>query len=116
LTNKFARRFVIGLGVIIAVVKRYLQDATSDVHLPSLTERLIRETTMRKTILTFFGATLIAATTAQMAAASEHHARQTFRMPVPASQQFQNANNSTVWSGQAGGYSSAGPGGYNTGR
>jgi hypothetical protein len=26
LTNKFARRFVIGLCVIIVIVKRYLQD------------------------------------------------------------------------------------------
>jgi cysteine synthase len=71
---------------------------------------------MRKTILTVLGATLIAATTVQMAAASEHHARKTFRAPVPASQQFHNANNSAIWSAQPGGYSSAGPGGYNTGR
>jgi hypothetical protein len=74
------------------------------------------ETTMRKTILTVLGATLITATTVQMAAASEHHARKTFRAPVPASQQFHNANNSASWSAQPRGYSSAGPGGYNTGR
>jgi hypothetical protein len=71
---------------------------------------------MRKTILTILGATLMAATTVQLAAASEHDARRTFHASAPASQQFRNTNNSAIWSAQPGGYSSAGPGGYNTGR
>ena len=66
---------------------------------------------MPKTILTVLGAVLLTASTVQMAAASEHHARKT-----PTSQQFHNANNSAIWSAQPGGYNSAGPGGYNTGR
>ncbi len=46
---------------------------------------------MRKTILTILGASLIAASTVQMAAAAEHHnARKTVR--APASEQFRNSN------------------------
>ncbi len=58
---------------------------------------------MRKTILTVLGATLVAATTIQMAAASEHRARKAFR--APASQQFRNAEDSVAWSAQPGWYS-----------
>lgn len=58
---------------------------------------------MRKTILTVLGATLVAATTIQMAAASEHRARKAFR--APESQQFRNAEDSVAWSAQPGWYS-----------
>ncbi len=44
---------------------------------------------MQKTFLTVLGATLIAATTVQMAAASEHHAR---KVRAPASEQFRGSN------------------------
>ena len=44
---------------------------------------------MQKTFLTVLGATLIAATTVQMAAASEHHAR---KARATASEQFRNSN------------------------
>jgi hypothetical protein len=66
---------------------------------------------MRKTILTVLGATLVAATTIQMAAASEHRARKAFSAPAsqqfraPASQQFRNAEDSVAWSAQPGWYS-----------
>jgi hypothetical protein len=46
------------------------------------------ETTMRKTILTILGASLIIASTAQIAAAAEHH--RAHRAPV--SEQFRNSN------------------------
>jgi hypothetical protein len=50
-----------------------------------------KEITMRKTILTLLGASLIAASTMQMAAAAEpHHARKIVR--APASEQFRNSN------------------------
>jgi hypothetical protein len=55
-----------------------------------------RETTMRKIILTVVGASLIAASTIQMAAAAGHHTNKADR--APASQQFRNANNSADWS------------------
>jgi hypothetical protein len=44
---------------------------------------------MQKTFLTVLGTTLIAATTVQMAAASEHHAR---KVRAPASEQFRRSN------------------------
>jgi hypothetical protein len=44
---------------------------------------------MQKTFLTVLGATLIAATTVQMAAASEHHAR---KARAPAIEQFRRSN------------------------
>ena len=46
---------------------------------------------MRKTILTILGAGLIATSIVQRAAASEHHARKTFRAPASTGQQFRNA-------------------------
>jgi len=55
-----------------------------------------RETTMRKIILTVVGASLIAASTIQMAAAAGHHTHKADRAPT--SQQFRNANNSADWS------------------
>lgn len=71
---------------------------------------------MRKIIPTVLGVMLVAASTVQMAAASEHHARKTSRTAAPASQKFQNANNSATWSAQSDGYAAPGPGGYNSGR
>ncbi len=52
---------------------------------------------MRKTVLTIVGALLIAGSTVQMAAAAERHTRKAHRAPVPASQQFRNANDSLAW-------------------
>jgi predicted phage tail protein len=51
---------------------------------------------MRKIILTALGASLIAASTMQMAIAAEHHdGRKADR--VSTSQQFRNANDSLAW-------------------
>jgi hypothetical protein len=62
---------------------------------------------MRKTLLTVLTAALIAASTSQIASATErHHAHKAGR--VVASEPFRNANNSVaapVQSGWAGGYS-----------
>jgi hypothetical protein len=59
---------------------------------------------MRKTILTILGAALMAASTATMAAASEHHhARLANR--APASEQFRNASNSLQRTAQPDWYS-----------
>jgi hypothetical protein len=52
---------------------------------------------MRKTVLTIFGASLIAASTVQMVAAAERHTHKVERVPVPASERFRNANDSLVW-------------------
>ncbi len=53
---------------------------------------------MKKTILTVLEATLMVASTAQIAAAAEHHrARKTVRAPV--SDQFRNANNAVAQPG-----------------
>jgi hypothetical protein len=51
-------------------------------------QRKKMETTMRKTILTILGASLMVASTVQIAAAAEHH--RTHRAPV--SEQFRNSN------------------------
>lgn len=51
---------------------------------------------MRKIILAALGASLIAASTVQMAAAAEHHqGRRAGRAPT--CQKFRNANESTAW-------------------
>jgi hypothetical protein len=55
-----------------------------------------KETTMRKIILTLVGATLIAASFIQGAAAAGQHAQKPDR--ATSGQQFRNANNSTDWS------------------
>ncbi len=52
---------------------------------------------MRKTVLTILGALLIVGSIVQMTAAAEHHTRKPDRAPVPASQQFRNANDSLAW-------------------
>jgi hypothetical protein len=52
---------------------------------------------MRKTILTLLAASLLAASSVQLASASErHHARKA----TPASQHFRNANNAVAWPAQ----------------
>jgi hypothetical protein len=52
---------------------------------------------MRKTILTLLAASLLAPSSAQVAAAAErHHARKA----APASEQFRNANNAVAWPAQ----------------
>jgi hypothetical protein len=63
---------------------------------------------MRKTILAILGVGLIGASTAQIAAASEHHPRKTLRAPARTGQQFRNARDSATWSSQPGGYYSGG--------
>jgi CHASE3 domain sensor protein len=49
---------------------------------------------MRKTVLTILGALLIAGSAVQMATASEHHVRKSYRASIATSQQFRNAYNS----------------------
>jgi hypothetical protein len=51
---------------------------------------------MKKTILSVLAATLMVASTAQIASAAErHHARNAVRAPM--SDQFRNANNAIAW-------------------
>jgi hypothetical protein len=50
---------------------------------------------MKKIILTAVGAALIAMSSVQIAAATEHHQARKVRAPV--SEQFRNANNSVAW-------------------
>jgi hypothetical protein len=57
---------------------------------------------MRKIIQTVLVTSLLAASTAQIAAASEHHRA---RKVTPAGQQFRNANNAVAWPAQPGWYS-----------
>ena len=57
----------------------------------------LTEIKMRKTVLTMLGASLIAASTVQMAAAAGHHTHRAVRAPMPASERFRNANDSLVW-------------------
>src|SRR5258708_20050290 len=53
---------------------------------------------MRKTILTIFGAALLAASTVQIAAAAEHHkARKADRAPAPVSEPIRNSNAFYGW-------------------
>ena len=96
MTNKFARRFVIGGDVKTRMTDRYLhgkalrQRGTCCLA----TRRLINgDLQMRKTILTVLGSALLVASTVQFAAAAEHHkARKVYRAPAPASEQFRNSN------------------------
>jgi hypothetical protein len=71
---------------------------------------------MRRTILTVFGAALLAASTVQIAAAAEHQrGRKADRTPAAASEQVRNANAAAwsyqpaqpSWSGYSGGAVSA---------
>jgi uncharacterized membrane protein len=66
------------------------------VHTLSKSPPKKKETTMRKVILTALGASLIAASTVQMAAAAEHyHGRKANRALT--SQKFRNANDCKAW-------------------
>ncbi len=48
---------------------------------------------MRKTILTILGAALLATSTAQIAAAAQHHrSHKMYRAPAPVSEDFRNSN------------------------
>jgi hypothetical protein len=57
----------------------------------------LTEIEMRKTVLTILAASLIAASTIQIAAAAAHHTHKVERAHVPASEQFRNANDSLAW-------------------
>jgi hypothetical protein len=57
---------------------------------------------MRKTILTIAGATLLAASTVQIAAAAEHQkSRKIYRERAPVSETFRNSNAYYGWSAPA---------------
>jgi hypothetical protein len=62
---------------------------------------------MRKTVLTIFGALLIAGSAVQIATAAEHNVRN-YRVPAATGEQFRNANNSVE--GRAGTWCSTEPG------
>jgi hypothetical protein len=52
---------------------------------------------MQNTVLTILGASLIVASTVQLAAAAERHTHKMDRARATASQQFRNANGSLAW-------------------
>src|ERR1700690_1340438 len=82
-----ARRIVIKSGVRIIVAGRYSHRRRAR-YQPWKCRRLGRKQ-MRTTILKFIGAALIAASTVQMAAATEHHEQRDRAPPV---EQFRNSN------------------------
>jgi len=96
LTNKLARRFVIGGSVIIRDRHRYLQsEGVEKTGRPrSRNQRLnIGDKKMRKTILTVLASASLAAATVQIAAAAEHHrGHKADRAPIAASEQIRNSN------------------------
>jgi hypothetical protein len=55
---------------------------------------------MRKTILTLLGSALLAASVAQVAAATEHKGRKADRAPATASESFRNSN-AYAWPSQS---------------
>jgi hypothetical protein len=96
LNKKFARRFVMGDGMIIRASHRYLRNtgAGRETHLLRDKALLFWEMKMRKTILTVFGAALIAVSAMQAAAAAQHHRthKVVARAPVSTTEQFRNSN------------------------
>jgi hypothetical protein len=100
LTNKFARRFVMGENVIIRFAHRYLQDKarTCETLIACIRALEQRESKMRKTFLTILGATLVVASTVQIATAEPNKARKADRAPASLSTQVRNAN--AAWSYQ----------------
>jgi hypothetical protein len=77
--------------IIKSPTRHYLRVIAMVKHTASRSDR-IRETKMKKTILTVFAATLMVASTAQFASAAErHHVRKAVQAPVSA--QVRNANN-----------------------
>jgi hypothetical protein len=86
LIKKVARRNVIYRGMTKSAADHYVACKGADDHL------IPGETTMQKKFLTLLSASLIAASTVQMASAAErHHARKVDH--AAASEQFRNANN-----------------------
>jgi hypothetical protein len=61
---------------------------------PCLINKPLKETSMRKTVLTILAASLIVGSTVQLAGAAERFTHKSDRARVHASQQFRNANNS----------------------
>jgi hypothetical protein len=53
---------------------------------------ILKESTMRKTVLSILAASLIVGSTAQIATAAERHTHKLDRVRMSASQQFRNAN------------------------
>jgi hypothetical protein len=107
LTKKFARRFVIGVGVIIRSRHRYLQgEGAEKTRRPqSRHQRQNKgDKIMRKTILTILASALLAATSVQIAAAAEHHRGHKADRAAVASEQIRNSN-AYAWPSPA-----AGPG------
>jgi hypothetical protein len=96
LINKLARRFVMGGSVIIRLAQPYLP------HEPMRQQRARlrrnqapyqRRFEMQKTILTMLAAAVLATSTAQIAAAAEHHkARKIYRAQAPVSEPVRNSN------------------------
>jgi hypothetical protein len=86
LIKKVARRNVIYRGMTKSAVDHYVAGKVAGDHL------IHGETTMQRKFLTLLSASLIAASSVQMASAAErHHARKVDR--AAASEQFRNANN-----------------------
>jgi hypothetical protein len=88
LTKEFARRFVMPASVIIVFFHRYLPNKARDARRHASPSGRSREKKMQKTILTIAGAALIAASTVQFAAASEHRTHHRSQ----ASTQFRQSN------------------------
>jgi hypothetical protein len=60
-------------------------------------EKKLTETTMQNTVITILGASLIVASTVQLAVAAERYTRKMERARATASYQFRNANHSLDW-------------------
>jgi hypothetical protein len=114
LTKKFARRFVMAVGVIIRSSHHYLRNTGAGRETHPLRDKApaFWEMKMRKTILTAFGVALIAASAMQAAAAAERHrSHRAERAPVSTTEQFRNSNaawpaaNEPDWSRYNGGMS-----------
>jgi hypothetical protein len=89
LTNKFARRFVMGGSVIIRMRDPYVgSEAPTCERRTRSTGRLM----MRKTILTILGSALLTASVVQVATAAEQKGRKADRAPAPVSEPFRNSN------------------------
>jgi hypothetical protein len=88
LTKEFARRFVMPGAVIIVFLHRYLPRKARGARRQASQRGRSRENKMQKTILTIAGAALIALSTVQVAAASEHRTHHRSQ----ASTQFRQSN------------------------
>jgi hypothetical protein len=93
LNKDFARCFVMPGSVIIVVLHRYLprtKRETRGAGLRNAADQGRKKVKMQKTILTIAGAALIALSTVQLAAASEHQNRTHHR--ATANAQFRHSN------------------------